>query len=107
MAMNASQGSIWLLVHWSKARVFQEASFDEMRGEGSAVEEIVGGVKERKAAEERVRKAFVFQPGPGPGGIDSLEMISLVKLMREFELMEDSKDGLGYFHERWLLSEPC
>ncbi len=30
MAMNASQGSIWLLVHRSKARVFQEASFDDM-----------------------------------------------------------------------------
>jgi len=34
-------------------------------------------------------------------------MISLVKLMREFEVMEDSKDGLGDFHEEWLLSEPC
>jgi hypothetical protein len=34
-------------------------------------------------------------------------MISLVKLMRQFEVMEDSKDGLVYFHEEWLLSEPC
>ena len=37
IAMNASQGSIWLLVQRWKARVFQAASFDEMRGEASGV----------------------------------------------------------------------
>jgi hypothetical protein len=30
MAMKASQGAIRLLVHWSKARVFQEFIFEEM-----------------------------------------------------------------------------
>jgi hypothetical protein len=31
-------------------------------------------------------------------------MIAAVKLVREFEVMEDSKDGLGNSHEGWLLS---
>ena len=35
--MKASQGSIILLVHWSKASVFHEASFDDMRGESKGV----------------------------------------------------------------------
>ena len=62
-------------------------------------------MKERKAANEGVRKAFAFQPGPGPGGVDSLKTVAAMKLMRQFEVMEDSKDGLGDFHEEWLLSE--
>jgi hypothetical protein len=52
-----------------------------------------------------VGKAFAFQPGPGPGGVDLLEVISPVQLMRQLEVMEDSKDGLGNFHERWRLSD--
>jgi hypothetical protein len=51
-----------------------------------------------------VGKAFALQSGPGPGGVDLLEMIAPVELMREFEVMEDSKDGLCNFHEGWLLS---
>jgi hypothetical protein len=31
-------------------------------------------------------------------------MIAPVELVREFEVVEDSKDGLGNFHEGWLLS---
>jgi hypothetical protein len=29
-----------------------------------------------------------------------LEMMTPVELVRELEVMEDSKDGLGNFHER-------
>ena len=108
--MKASQGSIWLLVQRSKARVFQEASFEETRGEAraGAVEEIVGGVQEREAADQGVRQAFAFQPRPGPSGVDSLKMVSMMKLVRQFEVMEDSKDGLGDFHEGLAaLSRAC
>jgi hypothetical protein len=72
--------------------------------ETGAVKEIVGCVKERKTADEGVGEAFALQSGPGPGGVDLLEMIAAVELMREFEVMEDSKDGLCNFHEGWLLS---
>ena len=72
--------------------------------EAGAVEEIVGGVKERIATDERVREAFAFEACPGPGGVDLLEVVATVELVREFEVVEDSKDGLGDFHEGWLLS---
>jgi hypothetical protein len=68
------------------------------------VEEIVGGVEEREAADEGVGKALAFQSCPGPGGVDLLEVIAPVELVREFEVVEDSKDCLGNFHEGWLLS---
>ena len=57
-------------------------------------------MKEGKATDQGAGKAFAFQSCPGPSGVDLLEMIAAVQLMREFEVMEDSKDGLGYFHER-------
>ncbi len=63
-----------------------------------AVEEIVGGVKEGKAADEGAGKTFALEPCPGPGGVDLLKMIAAVELVREFEVVEDSKDGLGNFH---------
>jgi hypothetical protein len=72
--------------------------------EAGTVEEIVGGVEKREAADERVGQAFAFQSCPGPGGVDLLEVIAAVELVREFEVVEDSKDGLGNFHEGWLLS---
>jgi hypothetical protein len=72
--------------------------------EAGAVEEIVGCVKERKGADEGTGQAFALQSCPGPGGVDLLEMIAAVELVREFEVMEDSKDGLGNFHREWLLS---
>jgi len=72
--------------------------------EAGAVEQIVGCVKDRKGADEGVRQALAFQASPGPGGVDLLEMIAPVELVREFEVVEDSKDGLGDFHEGWLLS---
>ena len=59
----------------------------------------------REAAYERVRQAFALESRPGPGGIDLREVIAFVELMREFEMMEDSKDGLGNSHEVWVLSE--
>jgi hypothetical protein len=52
-----------------------------------------------------VWKTLALQSCPRPGGVDLLKMISPVQLMRQFEVMEDSKDRLGNFHERWLLSE--
>jgi hypothetical protein len=64
-----------------------------------AVEEIVGGVEKREAANEGVGKAFAFESCPGPGGIDLLEVVAAMELMRQFEVVEDSKDGLGNFHE--------
>ena len=62
-------------------------------------------MKERKTTDEGVGEAFAFQPRPGPGGIDFLKVVATMQLMRQFEVMEDSKDGLGDFHEKWLLSE--
>ncbi len=72
-----------------------------------AVEEIVGGVKEREGADEGVGETFTFETCPGPGGVDLLEMIAAVKLVREFEVVEDSKDGLGDFHRRGYALESC
>ena len=71
------------------------------------MKEIVGGVKERKTFDEGVGKAFALQSGPGPGGVDLLEMIASAELMCEFEVMKDSKNGLCNFHEGWLLSDSC
>jgi hypothetical protein len=34
-----------------------------------------------------------------------LKMVATMKLMRQFEVMEDSKDGLGDFHEEWCSLE--
>jgi hypothetical protein len=61
-------------------------------------------MKEGKTTDEGVGEAFAFQPGPGPGGIDFLKVVAPMQLMRQFEVMEDSKDGLGNFHREWLLS---
>jgi hypothetical protein len=72
--------------------------------EAGAVEEIVGGVEKRKAVDEGAGQAFALESCPGPGGVDLLEMIAPVELVCEFEVVEDSKDGLGNFHEVWLLS---
>jgi hypothetical protein len=60
-------------------------------------------VEQGEATDQRAGQAFALQSGPRPSGVDLLEMISPVQLMRQFEVMEDSKDGLGNFHERWLL----
>jgi hypothetical protein len=72
--------------------------------EAGAVEKIVGCVKERETADEGAGEALPFQSCPGPGGVDLLEVIAPMELVREFEVVEDSKDGLGNFHEGWLLS---
>jgi hypothetical protein len=72
--------------------------------ETCAIEQVVSGVKEWKGADERAWEAFALETSPGPGGVDLLEMIAAVKLVREFEVVEDSKDGLGDFHRGWLLS---
>jgi hypothetical protein len=72
--------------------------------EAGAVEEVVRGVEEREATDEGVGESFALEPCPGPGGVDHLEMMAAVELVREFEVVEDSKDGLGNFHEGWLLS---
>jgi hypothetical protein len=53
-----------------------------------------------KAAHEGTGKAFTLYARPWPRGIDLLEMIALVELMCEFEVVEDSEDGLCNFHER-------
>ena len=52
-----------------------------------------------EAAYEGVRQAFALEARPRPGGVDLCEVIAFVELMCEFEVVEDSKDGLGYFHE--------
>jgi hypothetical protein len=75
--------------------------------EACAVEEIVGGVEEREGADERAWESFALEAGPGPGGVDLLEMIAAVKLVREFEVVEDSKDGLSDFHRRGYALESC
>lgn len=65
-----------------------------------AVKEIVGGVQEGKTADQGTGKPFPLQPCPRPGGVYLLEVIAPVELMREFEVVKDSKDGLCDFHER-------
>jgi hypothetical protein len=59
----------------------------------------------REATYEGVRQAFALEACPGPGGVDLCEVIAFVELMCEFEVVEDSKDGLGNSHEDWMLSE--
>ena len=75
----------------------------ELRGdagsdEAGASEEIVGSVKKGKGADEGARETFALEPCPGPGGVDLLKVIAAVELMREFEVVEDSKDGLSDIH---------
>ena len=72
--------------------------------QAGASEEIVGSVEQGIAIDERVRQAFALQPCPGPGGVDLLEMVAPVELVRQLEVVEDSEDGLGNFHEERLLS---
>ena len=72
--------------------------------QAGASEEIVGGMKQGKAIDESVRQAFTLQPRPRPSRVNLLEMIAAMELMRQFEVMEDSEDGLGNFHEERLLS---
>ena len=69
------------------------------------MEQIVRGVEEGEATDEGVGKAFALETRPGPGGVDLLEMMASVELMGQFKVVEDSKDGLGNFHEVWQLSE--
>jgi len=80
---------------------------DAGRIETGASEEIVRGVKEGEGADEGARDAFALEAGPGPGGVDLLKVIATVKLMREFEVVEDSKDGLSDFHRRGYALESC
>jgi hypothetical protein len=75
--------------------------------EAGAVEQIVGCVKQRKGADERAGQAFALQSCPGPGGVDLLEMIAPVELVREFEVVEDSKDGLDNFHRKLFTKDSC
>ena len=48
-----------------------------------------------------VGNSFAFKPGPGPGGVDLLEVSSLEELAGEFEVVKDAEDCLGYTH-KWL-----
>ena len=73
------------------------------RIEAHMVEQVVGGVKRRKGGDERTRKAFAFQPGPGPGGVDLLEVRSAVQLVCEFEVVIDAKDCEGDLHRNLFL----
>ena len=68
--------------------------------ETGTVEEVVGCVEEGEAADEGAGQTFALESCPGPGGVDLLEMIAAMELVREFEVVEDSEDGLGNFHRR-------
>ena len=68
------------------------------RVEACAVEQVVGGVDERKGADERTGKAFALQSSPGPGGIDLLKMPSPVELVCQFKVVIDTKDCQGDLH---------
>lgn len=57
-----------------------------------------------KSADEGARKALAFKPGPGPGGVDLLKMASLMKLVAQFKVVIDTKDGLGNSHRNFVLS---
>ena len=59
---------------------------------------------EREATYEGARQALALEACPGPGGVDFRKVVAFVELMCELEVVEDSKDGLGNFHEGWLLS---
>jgi hypothetical protein len=56
------------------------------------------GVDPGEGLNDFAGKAFAFEAGPGPGGVDALEMAATVKLAGEFEVMEDPKDRLNDSH---------
>jgi hypothetical protein len=60
-------------------------------------------MEDGKGTDEIAREAFAFEPGPRPGGIDALKMVAAMKLMGEFEVMEDAEDRLDDAHEQCLL----
>ena len=66
--------------------------------ETEPLEQIIRRVDEWEATDQRVWEIFPLQSCPGPSGVNLLKVVAAVKLMREFEVMEDSKDGLGNFH---------
>jgi len=68
--------------------------------EAGPVQKIVRRMKDGKTAHEGAGQTFTLKSCPGPCGVDLLKMIATVQLMRQFEVMEDSKDGLGNFHEK-------
>ncbi len=45
-----------------------------------------------------MRQALALQPSPGVGGIHGVEIVVATQLMREFEMVEDTKNSLGYAH---------
>ena len=64
-------------------------------------------MEEGKGADKRAWETFALEPRPGPSGVDLLEMIAAVELVREFEVVEDSKDGLGDIHRKGYALESC
>jgi hypothetical protein len=63
-----------------------------------ALHEDFRGVDPREGFDDFVGKTFAFEPCPGPGGVDALEMATAVKLAGKFEVMKDSKDRLSDSH---------
>jgi hypothetical protein len=61
-------------------------------------------VEKWEGADEGTRKALAFEPGPRPGGVDLLKVASLVKLVPQFKVVIDTKDGQGDSHRNFVLS---
>jgi hypothetical protein len=61
-------------------------------------EQVIGGVDERKGADELAGQALAPEPRPGPGGVDAAQMVALMELVRKLKMVEDAKDGLCDLH---------
>jgi hypothetical protein len=63
--------------------------------------EHIGAVDPWKCVDQLAGKSFAINAQAWPCRVELLEVVALVKLAREFEVMEDTKDSLNDPHSRW------
>jgi hypothetical protein len=67
--------------------------------EAALGEDHVRGVDPGEGLDAGVGEALAFEAGPGPGGVDALELAAALKLAGQLKVMEDTEDSLGDDHE--------
>jgi hypothetical protein len=58
----------------------------------------LGGVNPGKCLYDGAWNSFAFEPAPGEGRVDSLEMPATIEFGSEFKVMKDSKCRLNNLH---------
>jgi hypothetical protein len=66
-----------------------------------ALGEHFGSVDPRKCLDKLGGKSFAVNAQARPCRVELLEVVAFVKLAREFEVVEDTKDSLNDPHSRW------